>query len=112
MEERNMEYVYAAMVLHAAGKEVNDENISKILESAGAEVDQARVKALTAALEGVDIEEAVKAAAVSAPAAAAPAAAGAAGDAPAAEGEKKDEKEEAPAEDDKEEIAGLGALFG
>ena len=105
-----MEYVYAAMVLHAAGKDVNEENISKILEAAGAEVDTARVKALTAALEGVDIEEAVKSAAVAAPAA--PAAAGAPGEEPKAEGEKKDDKKEEEAGDEKEEIAGLGALFG
>ena len=103
-----MEYVYAAMVLHATGKDVNEENISKILEAAGTEVDSARVKALTAALEGVDIDEAVKSAAVAAPAAAAPAAAGAPGEEPKAEGEKKEEE----AGDEKEEIAGLGALFG
>ncbi len=106
-----MEYVYAAMVLHATGKDVNEENISKILEAAGTEVDSARVKALTAALEGVDIEEAVKSAAVAAPAAA-PAAAGAPGEEGKAEGEKKDEKKEEEAGDEKEEIAGLGALFG
>ena len=102
-----MEYVHAALLLHATGKEVNEESISKVLEAAGVEVDKARVKALTAALEGVDIEEAVKSAAVAAPAAA-PAA-----EAPKAEGEKKEGKEEKKEEaEEEEEIAGLGALFG
>ncbi|MCD6247876.1 MAG: 50S ribosomal protein P1 [Hadesarchaea archaeon] len=101
-----MEYVYAAMVLHAAGKEITEENLSKVLEAAGVEVDGARVKALAAALEGVDIDEIVKGAAVSAPAT--PAAE--APEAPKAEGKEKEEKKEE--EKGEEEIAGLGALFG
>lgn len=104
-----MEYVYSAMVLHSAGKEINEDGIIAILKAAGVEADPTRVKALTASLEGVDIEEAMKTA-VAAPAAAAPVAA----EAPAAEGKKKEEKKE---EEDKgvseeEAAAGLGALFG
>ena len=68
-----MEYVYAAMLLHTTGQEINEENVKKVLEAAGAEVDEARVKALIAALEDVDIEEAMEKTAVAA--AAAPAAA-------------------------------------
>ena len=70
-----MEYIYAAMILHKAGKEINEENVSQILKAAGVEADQARVKALVAALSEVDIEEAIKAApTMVAPVAAAPAA--------------------------------------
>ena len=105
-----MEYIYAAMLLNKAGKEVNEESVKKVLEAAGVSVDDARVKALVASLEGVNIEEAIEKAA-SAPVAAAPAAA--APDKGAGEGEKKEEKS---AEEDKKEseqaAAGLGALFG
>lgn len=103
-----MEYVYAAMLLHKAGKEIKEDAVEKILKAAGVEVDASRIKALVAALSGVDIDEAITKAAISAAPAAAPAATSDA--APAAE-EKKEEKkkEEKPAEDSG---AGLGALFG
>ncbi|MBI4441533.1 50S ribosomal protein P1 [Candidatus Woesearchaeota archaeon] len=99
-----MEYVYAALLLHKAGKEIKEDAVKKVLEAAGVKVDDARVKALIAALEGVNIEEAIKKQAVAAPVAAA--AAAPSGEAPKKE-EKKDEKksEEAAA-------AGLSALFG
>ena len=58
-----MEYVYAAMMLHSIGQDVTEENVTEILEAAGAEVDEARVKALVAALEDVDIDEAIESAA-------------------------------------------------
>jgi large subunit ribosomal protein L12 len=67
-----MEYVYSAMVLHAARKPVTEEGITAILKAAGVTADASRVKALTAALEGVDIDKAI-ATAVAAPVAAAPA---------------------------------------
>jgi large subunit ribosomal protein L12 len=103
-----MEYVYAAMLLHKAGKKVDEASVKKVLEAAGISADDGRIKALVAALEGVNIDEAIKnAAVVAAPAAAAPAAQG--GDAkPAAK--KDDKKEEKQAEE--ASAAGLSALFG
>ncbi|MDV3104170.1 50S ribosomal protein P1 [Thermococcus waiotapuensis] len=107
-----MEYVYAALLLHAAGKEINEENLRKVLEAAGVTPDEARIKALVAALEGVNIDEVIQKAAmpVAAPvavAAAAPAAAsGGAAEAAKEEEEKKEEVNE------EEALAGLGALFG
>ncbi len=104
-----MEYIYGAMLLHSAGKKITEENVKKVLTAAGVKTDDARIKALTASLEGVDIEEAIKTAAV--PVAAAPAQPAASGDE-----EKKDKKEKK--EEKKEEVseeeaaAGLGALFG
>ena len=100
-----MEYVYAALLLHKLDKEVNEANLSSVVKASGAEVNEAQVKSLVAALADVDINEAVKAAPV-AVAAAAPAA-GAAADAPAKEEEKKEEpkNEEAAME-------GLSSLFG
>jgi large subunit ribosomal protein L12 len=102
-----MEYIYAAMLLHTTSQEINEGNVKKVLEAAGAEADDARVKALIAALEDVDIEEAMEKTAV---AAAAPAAAPAA---PAAEEAAEEEEEEEDEEEKEEEAAaGLGALFG
>ena len=66
-----MEYVYAAMLLHSAENEINEKNVNAVLKSAGVKADGARVKALCASLEGVDIGEAMTSA-VAAPAAAAP----------------------------------------
>ncbi len=96
-----MEYVYAALLLHKLDKEVNEANLSSVVKASGAEVNEAQVKSLVAALADVNIDEAVKAA----PAAAAPAADAAA--APAAEEKKKEEpkNEEAAME-------GLSSLFG
>ncbi|WP_410510383.1 50S ribosomal protein P1 [Methanosarcina hadiensis] len=103
-----MEYIYAALLLHNAGKAITEEAISAVLQAAGIEVNEARAKALVAALEGVDIEEAIAKAAFAAPAAAAPAAAApAAAEAPA---EEPEEEEEDTSEEDG--MAGLGALFG
>jgi large subunit ribosomal protein L12 len=112
-----MEYVYSAMLLHSAGKKVTPENIKKVLTAAGVKADEARIKALAASLEGVNIDEAIKTAAVPVAASAAPA-----GGAPAPGGEKpeekKDEKKEEKKKKEEEEVseeeaaAGLGALFG
>src|SRR5947208_16765733 len=103
-----MEYVYGALVLHAAGKPVNEENLKKVLTAAGVKVDETRVKALTAALEGVNIDEAIATAAVmpSGPAAA-----------PLGAGERTaDNKEEENTEEEKvseaEAEARRGAVFG
>ncbi len=107
-----MEYVYSALLLHSAGKDVTEESVTKVLKAAGVSADSARVKALTTSLEGVDIDEAV-ATAVAVPTAAAPAAAAAPAEGGADEDkpdEKEEEKEEKVSEEDA--AAGLSALFG
>jgi large subunit ribosomal protein L12 len=104
-----MEYVYAALLLHKAGKPVDENGVTSVLKAAGVEVNEARVKALVAALEGVNIEEAISKAAIAAapaPAAAAPAAGAPAAAAAPKEEEKKKEEEEATG------MEGLSALFG
>jgi large subunit ribosomal protein L12 len=107
-----MEYIYGAMLLHKAGKEINEANLTQVLTAAGISADTVRVKALVASLAEVKIDEAIK----SAPAMmAAPVAATAAAAAPAAEAKpKEDEKKKKDEEKQKEEAAleGLGALFG
>jgi large subunit ribosomal protein L12 len=106
-----MEYVYAALMLHSAGKEISEGAVKKVVEAAGATPDEVRIKALVAALEGVDISKVLSQAAAMPVAAAAPAAAAAApaaAKAPAKEEAKEEKKEEA----EESGIEGLGALFG
>ena len=97
-----MEYVYGAMLLHAAGQPINEKNVEKVLTAAGVKTDATRIKALVASLEGVNIDEAIKSATaipVAAPVAA-----------PAEKKEKKkEEKKEEVSQD--EAAAGLSALF-
>jgi large subunit ribosomal protein L12 len=109
-EVKSMENVYAAMLLHKAGKEINEENVTNVLTAAGITVDAVQVKALVASLSEVDIDEAIKAAPTMMAAAPAPAAA-----APAAEEKPKEDKKKKAEEDKAKEDAaleGLGALFG
>jgi large subunit ribosomal protein L12 len=106
-----MEYIYGAMLLHSAGKEISEDNLKKVLDAAGIKVDDARVKVLASSLVDVDIEELIAQASV------APAAAPAT---PAADTapEASEEVEEAAPEEEEEEVSeeeveeGLGALFG
>lgn len=104
-----MEYVYAAMLLHKAGKEINEKSVSEVLKAAGVNADSARVKALVASIAEVDIDEAIKSAPAMMAAAPAPAA-----EAPAKKEEKKpaEEKEEDESKKEEEAMEGLGALFG
>jgi large subunit ribosomal protein L12 len=109
-----MEYIYGALLLHYAKQEINEENLTKVLQAAGITPDEVRIKTLVAALKEVNIEEAIKSAAF-APAAVAPAPAtvapteAPAAAAPAKAEEKKEEEKKGPSE---EEIAGsLASLF-
>ncbi|WP_247728709.1 50S ribosomal protein P1 [Halovivax limisalsi] len=112
-----MEYVYAALILNESGEEINEDNLTDVLDAAGVDVEESRVKALVAALEDVDIDEAV------ADAAAVPAAGGAGAAAPAEGGDEEEDEEveetsdvpDTTDDDDEEDEAsgeGLGELFG
>tara|TARA_Y100000310_G_scaffold311923_1_gene358679 strand:- start:93 stop:398 length:306 start_codon:yes stop_codon:yes gene_type:complete len=101
-----MELVYAALLIHKSGKEITPDSLKKVMEAAGAQVDDSKIRALVAALDGVDIDQAIKEAV-------------AVGAAPAevsveqASEEKKEEKtEEEKKEEEAKSAAGLGALFG
>ena len=104
-----MEYVYAAMLLHSAEKNIDEDAVSAVLTAAGVDADGARVKALVASLGSVDIEEAMATAVAAPVASAAPAAAGGGGAeaAPAEEAAAEEEPEEEDAG-----FEGLGSLFG
>jgi len=101
-----MEYIYAAMLLHKAGKEMNEANLTQVLAAAGVNADTVRVKALVASLAEVKIDEAIKSAPTMM---AAPAAAPAT---PAVEAKPKEEKKEDEKQKEEAALEGLGALFG
>ncbi len=100
-----MEYVYAALLLHKLGKNVDESNLSSVVKASGAEVNEAQVKSLVAALADINIDDAVKAAPVAV--AAAPAADAAAG----GEAKKEEPKKEEP-KNEEAAMEGLSSLFG
>lgn len=94
-----MQEVYAALMLHDAKQPVNEENLKKVLQSIGSSVDEGKIKALVASLEGQNIDELIKQAAVVSAA-------------PAAEEKKEEKKPEEEKKATEEASAGLSALFG
>lgn len=100
-----MEYVYAALLLHKLQKDVTEDNLKAVVSASGADVNEAQVKSLVAALADVDINEAIKAAPVAVAAA------------PVAEAEPAEAEEEKPEEKKEEKneeaaMEGLSSLFG
>lgn len=110
----SMEYVHAAILLHKAGKQIDEESLTQVLTAAGINADPIRVKALVASLSEVNIDEALKSATTFAPVVAAPTTtpAGGAEAKPAATAEEKKKKEEEEKKKEEAAIEGLGALFG
>jgi len=94
-------YVHAVLVLYGAGKEINVENLKKVLESAGVAVDEAKVKVLVEAVSNVNIEEAIS---KSSQVAVAPVA--------APTEQKKEEKKEEEKKQETDTSEALAALFG
>ena len=95
-----MQEVYAALMLHDAKQPITEDNLKKVLQSVGSSVDDVKLKALVASLEGQNIDELVKQAAIvsSAPV--------------QAETKKEEKKEEDTEKKSEEAAAGLSALFG
>lgn len=50
-----MEYAYATCLLNESGEEINETNLAAVLDAAGCQVRESRVKAIVAALEDVDV---------------------------------------------------------
>lgn len=98
-----MEYVYAALLLDSAGKEINEKSIMDVVKAAGVEPDEAQAKAIASSLKGVDIKEVIKNA-QSVQVAAAPSQA-------AAPQQKKEEKKDEK-KSEEEAAGGLASLFG
>jgi len=99
-----MEYIYAALILDAAGKEVNEENLKSVVKAAGTEPDIAMAKSVANALKGMNIKDVIKnAQTMQAAASAAPAQ-------PAAGAKKEEKQDEKKSEE--EAASGLASLFG
>jgi large subunit ribosomal protein L12 len=94
-----MENVYAALLLHKLGKEINEHNLKSVVAAAGGHEDESKIKSLVASLKGVDIDKELESASLmtAAPVSEAP----------------KEKKENKAVEEKKEAAAeGLSALFG
>jgi large subunit ribosomal protein L12 len=91
--------VYGALMLHDAGQQINEESLKKVINSAGANVDEGKIKALVSALEGQNIDDLIKQTAV-------------VSTEPSAKEEKKEEKHEDEGKKAEEASAGLSSLFG
>ncbi len=55
-----MENIYAVMILHKAGKEVNEISVKRVLEAANAKVDEIKIKILIKLLEKVNIKKVIE----------------------------------------------------
>src|SRR5579875_2854848 len=98
-----MLYIYASLLLHAGGKEISEDNLKKVVEAAGIEPDMAQIKAVAAALKGVNIDEVIKQGLSVAPAAQPQ---------PQPQGKVEEKREEKKEEEEEVSAEGLGALFG
>ena len=102
-----MESVYAALILHTAGKKITEAAIKKILDASGAKTDDNQVKALVAGLKDKNLDEIISSAAAAPVAVSAAPAAEAKDDKP-----KENKKEKKEEKKEEEEPTGIGALFG
>jgi large subunit ribosomal protein L12 len=104
-----MEYVYGALLLNAAGKPIDEKGLTQVMTAAGVSPDGARIKALLASLDGVNLTEVLAKAETFAAPAAAPAASDKKDD---KGGKKEEEKKEEKGVTEEEAAEGLSALFG
>ena len=95
-----MQLIHCALLLNKAGKEINESNVKKVLEAAGIHEDDAKIKALVSALEGVSIEDVIKEASVMPV------------QAQAVQQEVKKEEKKEEKKSDESAAVGLGSLFG
>jgi large subunit ribosomal protein L12 len=98
-----MDLIYSALLLHSAKQNIDESNLTKVLQAAGITPDATKVKALLAALETVNIDEAISKASMPV-ASAAPA--------EAKEEKKEEKKEEDDAKKAEQAVEGLAGLFG
>ncbi|MCF7910754.1 50S ribosomal protein P1 [Candidatus Pacearchaeota archaeon] len=106
-----MENIYAALLLHKAGKEVTEDNLKSVVAAAGVNVDsdkETQIKSLIASLKDVDIDKELESASL------ASISTGAGASSSSGAGASEEKKEEAKPKEEKKEAAaeGLSALFG
>ena len=106
-----MELVYAALTLNESGKEVNEDNLSAIADAVDLDVEDSEIKALIAALEDVDIEEAMETAVATGGGAAPAGGSSESADEDEATEEEGDEEPDEDEATEEEAAEGLGNLF-
>ncbi len=99
-----MEYIYAALLLDAAGKEISEHSLNDVIKAAGMQPDDAIAKSVVKSLQGVSIKDVIKNAQTLQAAAPAP-------KAEQGKAEKKEEKKEEKVSEE-EAAGGLASLFG
>ncbi len=100
-----MEYIYAALLLDSAGKEINESSLEGIVKAAGIAPNEAMAKAVVNSLKGVNIKDVIKNAQTMQVAAAPAAPVGKGSEA------KKEEKVEEKVSEE-QAAGGLASLFG
>jgi large subunit ribosomal protein L12 len=100
-----MEYIYAALLLDAAGKEISDKSLTEVVKAAGLTPDEAMARSVATSLKDVNIKDVIKNA--QNVQVAAPASASAAGAKPAKKEEPVEEKVS-----EEQAAGGLASLFG
>jgi large subunit ribosomal protein L12 len=109
----HIEYIYATLLLYKAGKEVNEENLKRVLEAAGVQVDEVRVKSLVAAVKSIDIGKVLEQSmAMPMPAATAAPAAPTTAASEEKKEKPKEEKEESKELSEEALSEGFASLFG
>ncbi|MEM5834927.1 MAG: 50S ribosomal protein L12 [Candidatus Aenigmatarchaeota archaeon] len=93
-----MQEVYAALLLNESKQPITIENLAKVLQAAGVQPDEGKLKALVASLEGKNIDEIIKEASTVQVAAKVE--------------EKKEEEKKEEEKKAEEAVAGLSSLFG
>lgn len=90
--------IYAALLLNESKQPITIENLTKVLQAAGIQPDEGKLKALVASLEGKNIDEIIKEASVA--------------QVPTKVEEKKEEGKKEEEKKAEEAVAGLSSLFG
>lgn len=107
----DMEYVYATLLLYSARKEITEDSIKKVLEAAGIDVDDIRLRSFVAAVKEINLDEVLKSA-LSMPITPTPAPSPAPSTAPTKPAEEKKEEEKKEVVSEEQLAEGLAALFG
>lgn len=54
-----MNYAYATLMLSESDEEINEQNLTAVLEASGTAFEASRVKAIVAAMEDIDVDDVV-----------------------------------------------------
>jgi large subunit ribosomal protein L12 len=98
-----MEYIYAALLLDAAGKDISEKSLADVIKAAGMAPDEAMAKSVATSLKDVNIKDVIKNAQNVQVAA------------PAAPASKQDAAKKEPVEEkvsEEQAAGGLASLFG